>query len=259
VADWGAGWLAGWAGWLAGNTTSRLGGWLGGWLSVMYGLTDPLQCLQSDPPQKSVYKEHILTKVTAFHEKELRQNSLSNSNMMYLNVSVCGLRGKRHPALSNLLTAFNVKKSRPHLKMLCMDYYTYEKRADQSGGSPHCRSCSETNQEMPPAENIHHIITQCNAYLDIRERILQEFKSLCEQSKSKPNFTDIQNDESTLCQFILDPTSLNLESRICPNDPKIDEFFDLSRDICYSIHTRRMKILKEKSEEKKKKMTLPEA
>ena len=93
-------------------------------LSVMYGLTDPLQCLQSDPPQKSVYKEHILTKVTAFHEKELRQNSLSNSNMMYLNVSVFGLRGKRHPSLSNLLTAFNVKKSRPHLKMLCMDYYT---------------------------------------------------------------------------------------------------------------------------------------
>ena len=223
-------------------------------LSVMYGLTDPLQCLQSDPPQKSVFKEHVITKITAFHEKELRQNSMSNSNMKYLNVSVCGLRGKRHPALSNLLTAFNVKKSRPHLKMLCMDYYTYEKRADQSGGSPHCRSCCVANQEMPPAENIHHIITQCSAYSDIRERILHEFKSVCEESKSKLNFDDIQKDESKLCQFILDPTSLNLECRMCPNDSKTDELFQLSRDICYAIHTRRMKILKGKSEEKKEKM-----
>ena len=158
---------------------------------MMYGLTDPLQCLQSDPPQRSVYKEHILTKITAFHEKELRQNSVSNSNMMYLNVSVSGLRGKRHPALSNLLTAFNVKKSRPHLKMLCMDYYTYEKRADQSGGAPQCRSCTAANQKTPPAENIHHIITQCVAYSDVRERIMKEFKDLCEQSKSKPNFDTI--------------------------------------------------------------------
>ena len=137
--------------------------------------------------------------------------------------------------------------------------FIYEKRADQSGGSPHCRSCSAANQKTPPAENIQHIITQCVAYSDIRERILQEFKHLCEQSKSKPNFDNIQKDESTQCQFILDPTSLNLESRICPNDPKIDGFFELSRDICYSIHTRRMKILKEISKEKKEKMALPEA
>ena len=87
---------------------------------------------------------------------------------------------------------------------------------------------SAANQKTPPAENIQHIITQCVAYSDIRERILQEFKHLCERSKSKPNFDNIQKDESTLlCQFILDPTSLNLESRICPNDPKIYGFFEL--------------------------------
>jgi hypothetical protein len=64
--------------------------------------------------------------------------------------------------------------------------------------------------KTPPAENIQHIITQCIAYSDIREKILQEFKHLCEQSKLKPNFDNIQKGESTLCQFILDPTSLNL-------------------------------------------------
>ena len=140
-----------------------------------------------------------------------------------------------------------------------MDFYTYEKRADQSGGSPHCRSCSTANQKTPPAENIHHIITQCVAYSDVRERIIKEFKDLCEKSKSKPNFDTIQNDEATLCQFILDPTSLNLDSRIHPDDPTVDGFFELSRDICYSIHTRRMKILEQKRKEKEEKMTLHKA
>ena len=223
-------------------------------LSVMYGLTDPLHCLQCDPPQKSVYKELILTRITAFHEKELRLKALSNSNMTYLNVSVSGLRGRRHPALSNLLTTFEVKKSRPHLKMLCEDYYTYEKRADQSGGSPHCRSCSVTNQETQeeiPAENLSHILTACSSYLDIRDRIFPEFTLLCQQSKSKPDFHSIQNDKTQLCQFILDPSSLNLANRISVSDPQLDSFFKLSRDYCYSIHSRRMKILQQKCDQSK--------
>ena len=101
-----------------------------------YGLNDPLLCLRKDPPEKSAYKEHILTKITAFYENELIQHSLSNYSMTHLNVSVTGLNGKHHPALANLLTTFDIQKSRTHLKMLCQDYLTYEKRADQSGGSP---------------------------------------------------------------------------------------------------------------------------
>ena len=31
-------------------------------LSSKYGLNDPLMCLKEDPPDKSAYKEHILTK-----------------------------------------------------------------------------------------------------------------------------------------------------------------------------------------------------
>ena len=94
-------------------------------LCMMYGLADPLQCLKFDAPKKSIYKEEVLTKVTAFYEKELRINSATNSSMTYLNVSVSGLRGRRHPALSNMMTTHDVQKSRPHIKMLCKDYLTY--------------------------------------------------------------------------------------------------------------------------------------
>ena len=166
--------------------------------------------------------------------------------MTYLNVSVSGLNGKRHPALSDMLTTRDVLKSRPHIKMLCKDYYTYEKRSDQSGGSAHCRSCSDDYEsEVKPVESIPHILTACSAYSDIRGRILLDYAHLCLNSDF--DFNDILCDSDKLTQFILDPTSLNLARRINCGDRSLSEFFKLSRDLCHSIHNKRMNILKEKS------------
>jgi hypothetical protein len=215
-------------------------------LSIKYGLSDPLVCLNSDPPEKSTYKELVLTKITSFYERELRENSLTNSCMSYLNVSVTGLRGRHHPALSNQLTTFEVLKSRPHLKMLCQDYLTYEKRADQSGGSPHCRSCNPVPDQPRPAESLVHILAECEQYSDIRDRIFPEIEYLC--SRSFLDFRSISADKSNLSQFILDPSSLNLTSRVNMKDPNMESFFRKSRDFCYSVHNRRMKILKQKKE-----------
>ena len=211
----------------------------------MYGLEDPLICLLSDPPKKSIYKEKILTKITAFHEKELRDHA--KSKLKYLNVSISGLRGKSHPSLSNLLTTHDVSKSQTHIKMLCENYFTYEITANQSGGSPHCRSCSLPNQVEKPTENLVHIISECVAYEDIRRRVLPEFSLLCRQAKSNISFENICMDNTKLCQFIMDPSSLNLSPRISKDDPLLDQFFILSRDFCYAVHNKRMKILKERT------------
>ena len=54
-------------------------------------------------------------------------------------VSLTGLRGKKHPALSGIVTTHEVKKAKIHLKMLAGDYLTYELRANRSGGSPHSK------------------------------------------------------------------------------------------------------------------------
>ena len=118
--------------------------------------------------------------------------------------------------------------------MLCEDYFTYEKRANQSGGSPHCRSCSTslaTNQNIAtitdvvhPSENLVHILTECSSYLDIRIRIFLEFFNLCQKSKTNVDFKTISNNKNKLCQFLLDPTSLNLESSVNARDPLLDEF-----------------------------------
>ena len=78
-------------------------------ISKMYGLEDPLDCLRRSPPSKSLYKKHVLTKITAFHEKELRKDALKNDKMRYFDVSLIGLNGRLHPAASNVSTSHNVK------------------------------------------------------------------------------------------------------------------------------------------------------
>ena len=111
-------------------------------ISLKYGMRDPLECLNSDPPTKSQYTEYVLTKITAYYEKELRHDAKSNSCMDFLNVDMVGLRGKHHPAIKNIVTPTEVQKMRPHLKMLCGNLLTYATKFNQSGtGSPHCRLC----------------------------------------------------------------------------------------------------------------------
>ena len=169
--------------------------------------------------------------------------------MKYLNVSITGLSGRHHPALSDQLTTLDVQKSRPHLKMLCCDYFTYQKRADQSGGSAHCRCCGNSGQDaaVRPDETLEHILTQCTAYLEIRERIFPEFASLC--NRSGVDFKQYLENEKLLCQFILDPSSFNLPIRISMRDPNLGSYFRRSRDYCYVIHNTRMKILKKRTED----------
>ena len=128
-------------------------------ISTQYDLVNPLECLKLDPPSKSTYKEHIQTKICAFYENSLRVLAARNSQMTYLNVSLTGLRGRRHPALSELITSVDVKNSRIHLKMLAGDYFTYDGKGNHSGGSPHCRCCPTPS----PNENLINSLTSCGA------------------------------------------------------------------------------------------------
>ena len=157
--------------------------------------------------------------------------------MQCLNVSLTGLRGKRHPALLGIVTTHQVKRANIHIKMLAGDFLTYQTRADRSGGSAHCRSCPETS---PKNENLNHILTECLAYEEIRRRIFPEFSKICKITKSNVSFEDILRSNEALCQFILDPTSFNLEKRVNINDPALPELFRISRDYCYAVNSIRI-------------------
>ena len=203
-------------------------------------MEDPSVCLGKDPPTKSQYKELVLTKITSYYEKILRQSASCNSQMKYLNVSTMGLRGRYHPALSNMVTTGEVKLARPHLKFLSGNYLTYKVKSDQSGGNPHCRICTTGSDET-----VSHVISTCQGMALERQRLLAEFENLCQFTKNEINFASISSNEEILCQFILDPTSLNLQTRVSPYDPIVNSFFKLSRDFCYVIDKTRVGLLQQ--------------
>ena len=207
-------------------------------IAKMYNIEDPLLSIEKQPPTKANYKELIITKITSFHEKELKLKAQNNSLMQYMNVSLSNLRGRHHPSLSNIVSSKEVKKLRPHIKFLTGDYLTYNRKHEESGqGSPICKICKLEN------ESIDHILSQCPAYHAIRDRIFQEFSAICLFTQNSLNFENIRTDSKTLTQFILDPTSFNLRERVHVSDPVVPALFKLSRDYCMAIHTERSRRL----------------
>ena len=143
-------------------------------ISKIYELEDPLECLKKSPPSKSHYKELILTKITSYHERELRKDASTKELMPYLNVSLIGLRGKLHPAILGVNNTHSVKKMRLHIKMLSGNYLTFDKKSQQSGGSPFCPLCKI---ETEP-ETIEHLLAKCEELTDIRTRILNSMNNI---------------------------------------------------------------------------------
>ena len=122
--------------------------------------------------------------------------------------------------------------------MLCSDLYTYQMKAENHGGSPHCRLCQQPSENNENVENLQHILTECTAYSEVRDRIVNEMENLCGRSKSGINFEEIRKNQLT--QFILDCTSMNLKSRIKTCDTIFGELFQLSRDLCFYVKKTRI-------------------
>ena len=57
-------------------------------LAEKYGISDLLGFLNNPPMKKETFKEMIITKITSFHEAELRSDAVRNSKMEFLNVSL---------------------------------------------------------------------------------------------------------------------------------------------------------------------------
>ena len=167
--------------------------------------------------------------------------------MRYLIVSLSGLSGAHHPALSGVTTSTEVKQMRPHLKMLSGDYLTFQTRSEQSGGSPDCRLCPASIEGNKPAEDIEHVLTKCIATDDIREKLLLELATASALTSSEIDFQYIMSNSSTLTQYILDCTSFHLNNacRVNINDPAVNTIFKKAREMVFKIHSIRISKLEE--------------
>ena len=170
---------------------------------------------------------------------DLRAKAISNSKMSYLNVQTHSLSGTPHPALHYLLTTQDAKKVRYHIKFLCGDFLTGERLGLDQGANPQCPLCPA------PVETASHILLQCRAIHQIRERLLPELLNAI--STADPTCHILDNPASPhLAQFLLDCTSLNLPNhfRLSPHNPCIKEVFKISRDWCHAVANERRRKIK---------------
>ena len=204
-------------------------------LCKKYELSDPLQYLSQNPMSKIAWKQLITTKITAHYEKHLRSLSEKNSRMEYLNTNLLGLSGRQHPAIQNMHSSWEVRISRPHLKFLSGNYLTYAIKSEQSGGSARCRICTSGKDET-----IFHVIIECETLNHSRNSILEDFKYLSTMTKNDISFENLEENPKILCQFVLDPASMNLHTRVSISDPILPAMYRLSRDLCYQLDKSRM-------------------
>ena len=151
-----------------------------------------------------------------------------------------GPEGRLHPAITRITTTHEVKKMRPHVKMLCGNYLTFEIKSVQSGGSADCRICSQL-EETPQTESLEHLISRCVQFDDIRTQIKEKMMTVCRESKISIDIYNLSDQDFT--QFALDPSSMNLKCRVAINHPALSDLFQHSRDFCYAIDQKRTRIL----------------
>ena len=209
-------------------------------LCLLYSLPDPLHLLENEPVwPKEKWKNLTKTKVTIYHEINLRRKAKENSKMDFLNVQALGLTGRPHPALHKIETTQDANKSRLHIKFLAGDFLTGELLAAQSGGNPECKLCESGS------ETTDHIITQCIALSNVRGRIMPEVMNKVADIAPQCEILETNNKQHHT-QFLLDCSSLNLPQnvRISNQNPRITEIFKISRDLCYALARERQRKMK---------------
>ena len=78
---------------------------------------------------------------------------------------------------------------------------------------------------------------------DQRNKLLEDLENLCTLTQNNINLEEFKHNEKVLCQFILDPSSLNLSKRVSAQDPILPDLYKLSRDICYTLDKTRIGLL----------------
>ena len=214
-------------------------------LCLTYNLPDPLKLLNGPLWPKTRWKNVVQTAIISHHEGIVREKALTNSKLTFLNCQLTGLAGRNHPVLFGVHTTQDVSRLRPHLKMLAGDYMTSASLAKERGTDPACKICPSSVVAPAPSEDIIHILTQCRGTIDTRQRVIQDLLSTVNQFFPNNKILQ-QKDHKTITQFILDCSSPNLPNsiRINPSHPDITAIVRTTRDVCFAIHTERIRKLK---------------
>ena len=182
---------------------------------------------------------------TAYYESQLRSAAAKNQKLKYLNVQCTGLSGKPHPILSWARATQDIERLRISLKMVAGDYLCFAALHRDRGTDPQCRLCQSLGTSPAPAEDLLHILQTCRATAETRTRILPGLLNTVGMLFPDCGIPNVKS-HSVLTQFILDPTSLNLENnlRLDPAAHHLSIVLSQCSNLCFAIHKERTRQLK---------------
>ena len=183
-------------------------------ICIKYSLPPPLSLLQTPAWPKEEWNTLVKTRVTAWHERNLRSLAINNSKMKFLNVQLYGLSGLLHPALQYIQDTRDCKKLRSHLKFLTCDIAPH---------TPVTTACSLCNSYS--TDSVEHILMSCRALSEVRNRIFPELINTVSQVQPVSGILSYNIPAPIMTQFILDCASFNLPDtiRIPAHNPHISE------------------------------------
>ena len=215
-------------------------------LCLIYSLPHPITFLDNTPAKASV-KSLIRKKIVDYWECKLRDEAADLPSLEYFNPSFMSL-SKPHPLFSTASDSpYEVIKATIQAKMLSGRYRT-EKLCRYWSQNRKGICIINTCRDLEIPEDLHHILSACPAFDQIRVKLSNFTISKCatlpsEVFKIVLKYTSPSN--PLFVHFLLDcsqfPEVIRSVQKYGP--VVLGTLFQITRTWCYSLHKERLKLL----------------
>ena len=196
-----------------------------------YGLPSPYELLEN-PPSKYVWKKAVNGKLVEYWKERLASETLKKTSLKFWNpnnieYNVCSQIWARAGR-----DTVSVHKANIHVKLLSGTYILQKNKArfNQYEVSSLCPLCG-----IEPEDLVHFMLT-CEKLEEVRQPFITNLQKLITFHHGSHWWTQLGDRDRV--QLILDNTKL---TEI--NEPARMQIWDISRGLCYILHSKRSAIL----------------
>ena len=184
---------------------------------------------------KLMWKNRVKQTMHSYWLNQLKLEASTKTTLKNLCLDGCEI-GKTHQIWDNIdTTTTDVKRSIIKCRMLTGNYMVQANNHKFSNGkqSALCKCCALKD------EDISHMLLDCPSYHLQRKTILKQIKAIVSNQKGKFNWEQFRDDDLKIIQLLMDSGKF---SEITHKECHF-ELEKLSRNLCYSIHLKRLKKL----------------
>ena len=183
-------------------------------LADMYGIIDPLVCLDNPAPTKEVWSGYVKKRIFHYHESKLKEKVNLYNSTPFMNVNGLSLRNKPSEILLSAVTPYESQSCNVTLKHLTGDYLNAVNF--YKGGTSEEKQCKlcQTRGRSVEEDSLHNLAECPFIWEDDRvKRCFSDYVHSIAAVWREPIYETwrvLSSDKNLFVQMILDPLSENL-------------------------------------------------